>query len=236
MQDRYAGDVGDFSKFALMRQLQTCSDRPLGLVWYRHPDEFRTNDGKHISYHHRSSWQQCDGELANLLKLASSQNPRTIEFLEGLPMFQLTPRFVGEYCHPMGRVGWNREQWFEDATHKVANCEIVFVDPDNGINLKPNKRCSPKHIDLSELKFLADRHKIVVAYHHFDRSESHRGQMNRLKDELFAELPNHKIEILRYRRISPRAYVCLVQPSACEDFTNCVDLLTNTPWDVHFER
>jgi hypothetical protein len=37
MQDRYAGDVGDYVKFALLRHL--CPGRRLGIAWYLHPDQ-----------------------------------------------------------------------------------------------------------------------------------------------------------------------------------------------------
>ena len=54
MQDRYAGDVGDFLKFGLLRHLvgQPDSGVPmrLGVVWYRTADESHNADGKHIAY------------------------------------------------------------------------------------------------------------------------------------------------------------------------------------------
>ena len=48
MQDRYAGDVGDFVKLGLLRALSP--ERRLGVAWYRFPDEDHNGDGRHISY------------------------------------------------------------------------------------------------------------------------------------------------------------------------------------------
>src|SRR5438105_10269910 len=49
MQDRYAGDVGDFGKFALLRALS--DGRSLAVLWYRcSGGGERNNDGRHISY------------------------------------------------------------------------------------------------------------------------------------------------------------------------------------------
>ena len=49
MQDRYAGDVGDFGKFALLRAL--CGGRSLGVCWYRtDAAEEKNNDGRHLDY------------------------------------------------------------------------------------------------------------------------------------------------------------------------------------------
>lgn len=46
MQNRYAGDIGDFIKFALLRALSP--DHNLGVAWYLYPDEGHNSDGKHI--------------------------------------------------------------------------------------------------------------------------------------------------------------------------------------------
>ena len=58
MQDRYAGDLGDFLKLGLLRWLVAPSfDAPphrLGVVWYLAPDESHNADGKHIAYWARS--------------------------------------------------------------------------------------------------------------------------------------------------------------------------------------
>jgi hypothetical protein len=61
VQDRYAGDLGDYLKFGLLRWLAPpgapASPR-LGVVWYRTADETHNGDGKHIAYldpGHRSS-------------------------------------------------------------------------------------------------------------------------------------------------------------------------------------
>ena len=69
MQDRYAGDVGDFLKLGLLRALTAGVDAPrLGVNWYRTADESHNADGKHIGYlepsnrHHRTL-RACDPDL-----------------------------------------------------------------------------------------------------------------------------------------------------------------------------
>ena len=51
MQDRYAGDIGDFMKLGLIRAL-VAGDPPrrLGVNWYLCADESHNADGKHIGY------------------------------------------------------------------------------------------------------------------------------------------------------------------------------------------
>ena len=48
MQGRYAGDIGDYVKFSLLRAIADPGD--LGVIWYLYPDERHNNDGRHIEY------------------------------------------------------------------------------------------------------------------------------------------------------------------------------------------
>jgi hypothetical protein len=71
VQDRYAGDLGDYLKFGLLRSLVPGvpgASLRLGVVWYRTMDEVHNADGKHVAYlqpGHRSAAQlsQLDPDL-----------------------------------------------------------------------------------------------------------------------------------------------------------------------------
>ena len=47
MQDRYAGDVGDFGKLGMLRCMEDFGLK-VGINWYLVGDESHNNDGKHI--------------------------------------------------------------------------------------------------------------------------------------------------------------------------------------------
>ena len=49
MQNRYTGDIGDYSKLGLLRALQSAGFS-IGLNWYLTPDETHNNDGGHTKY------------------------------------------------------------------------------------------------------------------------------------------------------------------------------------------
>ena len=49
MQNRYAGDVGDFGKLGMLRAIAS-SAMKIGVNWYLVPDEGHNDDGKHIGY------------------------------------------------------------------------------------------------------------------------------------------------------------------------------------------
>ena len=69
-----------------------------------------------------------------------------------------------------------RDQWLADATTAVVGCDLVFVDPDNGLRLDdhsnpPTRSKAIKHAYHHELRALADNgRRSVVAYHHADRT------------------------------------------------------------------
>lgn len=54
MQDRYAGDLGDFLELGLLRGLVAPPFEALrlrlGVVWYLAPEDKHNADGKHVLY------------------------------------------------------------------------------------------------------------------------------------------------------------------------------------------
>ncbi len=49
MQDRYAGDIGDFQKYALLKALSE-KDLRLAVIWYLNPDVEGNADGSFMAY------------------------------------------------------------------------------------------------------------------------------------------------------------------------------------------
>jgi hypothetical protein len=52
VQDRYAGDLGDYLMFGLLRWMAPDSSAfpRLGVAWYRTVDEVHNADGNHVAY------------------------------------------------------------------------------------------------------------------------------------------------------------------------------------------
>ena len=68
MQDRYADDVGQFLKVALMRWLVSSSPygqgHRLGVIWLQEPGGHHRIDGDHLAYLH--STHDADEDLRSL--------------------------------------------------------------------------------------------------------------------------------------------------------------------------
>lgn len=170
MQDRYAGDVGDFVKLGLLRALSP--GRRLGIAWYRFPDEGHNTDGRHVGYLNRAELRALDPVLFDHLRGVTLAR-RSIASL--LPVLRGAASFDDSL--DMGAVAisyrrhW-RQQWFARALERLEDCDIVFADPDNGIvdddDRRKGRSVFGKQMPLSEVRQLS-RDRCAVIYHHNTR-------------------------------------------------------------------
>lgn len=66
-----------------------------------------------------------------------------------------------------------RAEWFEESLMKLANCDLIFCDPDNGIETKSLSKTgkdSEKYVYISEIKKMIENGFSLVIYNHRDRS------------------------------------------------------------------
>src|SRR5579864_9736895 len=86
MQDRYVGDIGDFAKYSLLRQLAgttDCQHIRVAVIWCLYPDEDHNGDGRHTSYLHSSEFQKLDAELFAILRQIVKSGRRSITAIVG---------------------------------------------------------------------------------------------------------------------------------------------------------
>src|SRR6218665_3886341 len=133
MQDRYAGDIGDYLKFALLRALPEGARLAIG--WCLPPDEGHNDDGRHVGYLAQPDrWRQVDPGLFGALGQMVGAGARSVAEIEGAALFpraafHSTPVPFGPRRRE-GRLSWIRE------LHRVAaDSDILFLDPDNGIDV-----------------------------------------------------------------------------------------------------
>ena len=173
MQDRYSGDVGDFMKLGLLRQLAG-DDLHLGINWYRAPDESHNADGKHISYLSPNNaigrkLKACDPPLHTALAEMVAKNERSIAHLEALGVL---PSASLTYSRPLSRTmtTGERQQWHEDALAALQGSDVAFLDPDNGLRLERGSKLEKYALAAEVGDYFTQGHS-VIAYHHADRSK-----------------------------------------------------------------
>ena len=175
MQDRYVGDIGDFAKYALLRFLS--KGKRLGVVWYLHPDEKKSPDGRHIQYLDREAdWRCLDKGLFDQMKQIVNSNSRSVASVKAksvLPntIFADQPLDISKV--PVRyRLEWRR-QWFNEVCGRVKECDMIFADPDNGLfsddRFRPTVKRSAKSIPEGEVQELSKEDRPIVVYHHNTR-------------------------------------------------------------------
>jgi hypothetical protein len=254
MQDRYAGDVGDFGKFSLLRSVFASDSNKIGIIWYKFPDEDHNRDGLHVSYLEDSKYKICDNELIEKLSLVVSVD-RTISKLEALRLLPgNTVYYSAELDFHLLHPGQTklakdtrrdkRMQWLQQATNSANECNIVFIDPDNGLEIQsiPNihQINSGKYAYYSEVAELFKNKDACIIYHHMNMNNSHQEQIKfrtqELKDKIVKE---GSVFALRFSPYSPRAFfMCVSQqaaPAIRDKIHSFVSDVCGKGWDTYHE-
>ena len=80
MQNRYAGDIGDYGKLGLLRSLSRTGLR-IGVNWYLTPDEDHNGDGRHTAYLRDDSYRSFDEDLWRKLREIANSDQRSVAAL-----------------------------------------------------------------------------------------------------------------------------------------------------------
>ena len=247
MQDRYAGDVGDFAKFGLLRALLAGPGRRPGVAWYYVPpgeDQPPGNDGRHTDYLARPDFRRCDPDLHETLgKVVASGTrevaalglhellgPAAIGFAEPLP---------GRELHFRTRAS-TRKDWLQRADATLRGCDGVFLDPDNGI---ASRKVGLGDIDACKFAFLDEvaliaKDRLCVVYHHLCRQGTHVEQIHARAAELAMHTRRNPslVTALRWRPYSPRAFFILATPSSGDRVKHDVIAFLAAGWGAFFEN
>lgn len=229
MQNRYAGDAGDYGKLSLLKAL--AKHLKIGVNWYLVdiPGE-KTNDGKHVKYldNPDSILFQCDPMLARKLrKIAFGK--RSVQHLQ-----KLLPdaTFYSEILTPS-----TRALWHEKAVEVLKKCDLVFLDPDNGLLVPSVKRSAPisiKYVFEDEIARYYSEACSVLVYNH--RSHERREKYSRRFIQLFDNpaFTNANKFVLTYRAYSVRDYIFIVQTEHSPVVTDSVTALLESNWKNFF--
>lgn len=173
MQDRYAGDIGDFGKIGLLKALQA-QGLSIGVNWYlvepmdterKSDGTYKQEDGKYLI---PEKLQVCDTLLAEKLTKIAKSDHRSIKSLEQ-GNFILNARY---YSEPVSVAG--REEWHKKALDLLNDLDIVFVDPDNGMLVKSVGKKSVKSVKYTfyeEVRDYVRRGQSVLIYNHRSRKQ-----------------------------------------------------------------
>lgn len=238
MQDRYTGDIGDYGKLGLLRCLAAAGLR-VGVNWYRTPDENHNEDGRFTQYAHDSYYRDYDSQLWASLAQILDANQRRVESLETpgiLDAVFFNERLDFSEVHFRKRDGV-RTDWHNRALATLNGCDIIFVDPDNGLMVPSAQRSKKanKYVLQEELFAYYRQGASIVYYQHKARRQD-----GFYADQHSKLLQDERIQGaeglgLKFTRTSLRYYWFLLRPEHAETVRQCVASLLAGPWGNCFE-
>jgi hypothetical protein len=218
VKDQYVGDVGDYGKYALLRALTRPDenaepDLSLGVVWYLTPDD-DTGHGQgraraYVSTRYDARFRGCDESLRDALKRL---NDARAFRLAAVREFALLPAGTVEHLPPVPDGGGpsggvERRVWHRGALDTTGGCDIVFLDPDNGIELT-RYAAKSSHAALDEVADYCVRDQTAVVWQHPHKLTSHAAQAGALRSALDRRLRSGRsIHVVRFVPWYPRFFV-----------------------------
>jgi hypothetical protein len=217
MQNRYVGDVGDFAKYGLLRLLISEGVFKLGLVWCLFGDENHNSDGRHISYLQSDEFRALDPSLHDKLSRIVQSGRRSVNSISQARILPpSTTYFSSSISSPNSQGGSSperiayRNKWLSSAFDSTAACDLVFFDPDNGVETASVLRHAPKagkYIFWNELVPFWQRGQSIIVYHHLNRTASVQRQTEILREKFSANFPDAAVSLhFLFRRGSCRHF------------------------------
>jgi hypothetical protein len=212
MQNRYVGDIGDFVKLALLRALSP--GHRLGVIWYLVPDESHNGDGRHVGYLGKKEWRRLDPEVFDSLARIVESGGRAVAALEGAGLLRRC-QFVSDPL-PLPKAYAERviarAEWLDGAVAKIRDCNLVFLDPDNGLQPEKFRPASAKAIKSASFadlgRFRRPGRTLVVYHHHTRRKGGHAAEIRHNADRLRMH-GFDRVDALSANRYSPRTFFLL---------------------------
>jgi hypothetical protein len=169
MKNQYFGDINDYRKYGLLRAISRVSDFRTLVAWMLTPDDGST-DGKFTKYlTEPEKWSKHDPDLySHLSKILNTHSDRKVEHIENTGLLENTEYY--SYIVPDNAK--DRDVWFSNLLSKAKITDLVFLDPDNGIEIKSKpygRKNSSKFLFWREVSALWGAGNSLLIYQHFIR-------------------------------------------------------------------
>lgn len=219
MQNRYVGDIGDFVKYGLLNfLLENQPDKAnikLGINWYLVPNEKNSKDGKYTKYlestnRFANSLQECNRTLYHRLRVIVNKQRDVKEVERG----KVLPRGTLFYNKLIQE---KRKSWHSEALKELESTDIIFLDPDNGIQtnrmalMTSTGGKAHKYVLDHEIADYYKRGQSVIVYTHRSRQKEslYKERFERVKKKISKHTT---IYLLRANRYTTRDFIILIQP------------------------
>ncbi len=193
MQDLYIGDIGDFGKYGLLREIERVGFS-LAVNWYRLAPE----QTKYLSK--PDEYRGYDAQLFDILNDIVTNNESKISKIEKSGLLNAV-FFSEELCGA-------RNAWHKRALECTKNADIVYLDPDTG--LETEKTCKNTHVRRAELCDYYNRGQSVILYQHRPQGTSKADCVKNVMEFNAKTLRADSVNILEFHRYINRYYFLFV--------------------------
>lgn len=154
MKNQYFGDINDYRKYGLLRAIQEVTGFRTLVAWLLTPDDDGP-DGNFTNYIDESQkYTDYDHDLyEGIRSLMSNGQERAVSLIEGTDLLPCTEYF----SEIVPSRGPERGEWFAALQRAAEGSDLVFLDPDNGIEVKSRpfgRKDSSKFVFWREIETL----------------------------------------------------------------------------------
>ena len=166
MKNQYFGDVYDYIKYGLLRQLNYCGKVSTVVCWMLTENDDR-GDGQHVNYLQEPEvWRVYDPPVFDCLRTAVlDRQERNIGAVEESGLL-LNTSF---YSTLLTDSADERREYFDTFLEFARGKELVFFDPDNGLEVKSVKygrKGASRYLFLREVsRAFCAGHSLLVYQH-----------------------------------------------------------------------
>jgi hypothetical protein len=236
--------VGDYAKYGLLRLMTDQAYFRLGVIWCLYGDEQHNDDGRHIGYLKDPIMRSLDPELHRRLSRIIANGRRSVK---AVARANILPKETIFFEHPVSiarasngpaqRIA-QRSTWLGKALRCTSNCNLVFFDPDNGIETKSVPFHSPKagkYIFWDELMPFWERGQSLLIYHHLNRTAPIERQTELLKTKFRSRFADAaEIRSFLFRKGSCRHFWLVANKRDSAQLEVRTQALLQSPWREYF--
>lgn len=227
MKNQYFGDINDYRKYGLIRLILHSHDFRLLISWMLTPDDAST-DGRLTDYLVKpSQWRKYDCDLYDeLQRLMINKAGREVSLIEN------TTLLIGAHYFASVVPDLYNERiiWSQDLVSYANNYDLIFLDPDNGLEVKSKpygRKGSSKYLYWREVSSLWEQKKSLLIYQHFCR-EKRALFIERIKSTLQDKAEGSSISVFATPNV---AFFLVLQPQH-QKYLSDIQANVQNKWDT----
>jgi hypothetical protein len=231
MKNQFFGDINDYRKYGLLRLLAGGGGMKIGICWMLTADDGAPG-GKLTGYlKNPTRWEKHDcGLFWRLREAVLVKQQRNVAQVR---IMGILSAVKSHELHLTDKPSV-RDRYFKRAFKKLLKVDLIFFDPDNGLEVKSSPRGtkdSSKYLYWKEVRQgFEELGKSLLIYQHFP-PENRQRFIVRKREEIKTHTEAQDIHAFKTPRV---AFFLAVQPKHSEYFQRRIEELERSSW--HAEK